>query len=115
MRLLIWLLVGGPIAVVVMALAMVNNQPVTILLDPVTPESPLFSATAPLYAVFFATLMVGVLIGGIAVWAGQGRFRRAARRNQREAVRWQVEAERLKEEIRPTADPALPAPTRRAA
>ena len=122
MRTLLWLLIGGPLAIIIMALAVVNNQPVTIALDPFTPETPYFSLTVPLYAVFFGALLVGILIGGIAAWARQGRFRRAARRNRREAQRWRGEAERLKESgeaagypARPglagrPAGPALPAP-----
>ncbi len=115
MRLLLWLLIGGPIAVVIIALAMVNNQPVTILLDPVTPDAPLLSLTVPLYGVFFVMLMAGVLLGGIAVWANQGRFRRAARQSRRDAARWRIEAERLREETRLATDtPALPVPRRAA-
>ncbi|ODN70890.1 LapA family protein [Methylobrevis pamukkalensis] len=115
MRFLLWLLIVGPIAVVIIALAMVNNQPVTIILDPVTPATPLLTLTVPLYGVFFAMLMAGVVIGGIAVWARQGRFRRAARQNRRDAARWQSEAERLREETQVVSDtPALPVPRRAA-
>ncbi|WP_083656552.1 LapA family protein [Mongoliimonas terrestris] len=116
MRTLIFLLIGAPIALVVVALALVNNQPVTILLDPFTPETPYLTVTVSLYVIFFVTLMVGVFIGGIAVWARQGRFRKAARQNRREASRWRGEAERLREQTAVTpAGPALPAPGRRAA
>ncbi len=54
--------------------------------------------TVPLYVVFFGALMVGVVIGSLSTWAKQGRFRRAARVNRKEAARWRVEAERLKED-----------------
>lgn len=117
MKSLLMILIGGPIAIVLMAIAVVNNQPVTIAFDPFTPQTPFFSLTVPLYVVFFAALMAGIVLGGIATWAGQGRFRRAARRNRREAARWRVEAERLKEaSVVAPAGPALPAPgARRAA
>ena len=61
----------------VMALAVVNNQSVTLIFDPFTPQAPFFSLTVPLYAVFFVALLVGVLIGGFGAWSAQGRFRRA--------------------------------------
>nr|WP_210272783.1 LapA family protein [Chthonobacter rhizosphaerae] len=111
---MVFLLIGAPIALVVIALALVNNQPVTIILDPFTPQTPYMTVTVSLYVIFFVTLMVGVLLGGMAVWARQGRFRRAARQNRREARRWKGEAERLREQTAP-AGPGLPAPSRRAA
>ena len=114
MRTLLWLLIVGPLAVVVMALAIINNQPVTIAFDPFTPQSPFFALTVPLYVVFFVALMLGILLGGVATWTRQGRFRKAARQNRREAARWRVEAERMKDEHAATT-PALPAPGRRAA
>ena len=113
MRTLVTILVAVPVVIVVMALAVVNNQPTTVVLDPFTPQAPLVSFTVPLYAVFFVSVMLGVVLGGIATWLRQGRFRKAARQNRREAVRWHDEAERLKEERR-SAAPALP-PTRSAA
>lgn len=115
MRTLLWLLIIGPVAVVVMALAVVNNQPVTIALDPFTPQTPFLALTVPLYVVFFVALMLGIVLGGVGAWTRQGRFRRAARQNRREAARWRGEAERLKSEAAPPAAPGLPSPARRAA
>jgi uncharacterized integral membrane protein len=92
------LLILGPVAIVVMALAVVNNQPVRLVFDPFTPEAPLLSLTAPLYAVFFVALLAGVLIGGFGAWSSQGRVRRAARASRREAEEWKGEAGRLKEQ-----------------
>ena len=41
MKALLKILILGPIAIVVMALAVVNNQPVRLVFDPFTPEAPL--------------------------------------------------------------------------
>jgi uncharacterized integral membrane protein len=109
LRTLVWLLIGAPVALVIVALALVNNQSVTIVLDPFTPATPFLALSVPLYVVFFAALWVGALLGGVAVWANQHRFRRAARVNRREARRWQGEAERLKEEVHPTGPAGVPA------
>jgi uncharacterized membrane protein YciS (DUF1049 family) len=84
----------GPIAIVVVALAVVNNQLVTLVLDPFNPVAPFFSLTVPLYVVFFATLALGVLIGGVGSWFGQGSVRRAARQSRRETARLKAEIER---------------------
>lgn len=107
-RTLIWLLIGAPIVLVVIALALVNNQPVTLVLDPFTPATPFLTATVPLYAVIFVSLWIGALVGGVAVWARQGRFRKAARQNRREASRWKGEAERLKGEQAPGNGAVVP-------
>jgi len=50
------------------------------------------------------------VLGGFGAWAGQGSARKAARVNRREAQRWKVEAERLKDEV-VAADPVRPALT----
>ena len=46
----------------------------------------------PLFVVVFATLMLGVLIGGFASWIGQGRHRRAARQARAEVERLRADA-----------------------
>jgi uncharacterized integral membrane protein len=113
MRTLVTFLIGIPVVVVVMALAVVNNQPVTIALDPFTPQTPILSFTVPLYAVFFGALMLGALLGGMATWMRQGHYRKAVRVNRKEATRWHDEADRLKAAQAVNA-PALPAPRRAA-
>lgn len=94
MKTFLRIVVLGPLAIVVVALAVVNNQTVILVLDPFNPAAPFFSLTVPLYVVFFATLAVGVLIGGVGSWFGQGHVRRAARQSRREAVRLKAEMER---------------------
>lgn len=94
MKTFLRIVVLGPLAIVVVALAVVNNQTVTLVLDPFNPEAPFFSLTVPLYAVFFAALALGVLVGGIGSWFGQGHVRREARQSRREAARLKAEIER---------------------
>ena len=94
MKTFIRIVILGPLAIVIVALAVVNNQTVTLVLDPFNPAAPFFSLTVPLYAVFFATLAAGVLIGGVGSWFGQGHVRRAARQSRREADRLKAEVER---------------------
>lgn len=94
MKTFLRIVVLGPLAIVLVALAVVNNQPVTLILDPFNPSAPFLALTVPLYAVFFATLALGVLVGGIGSWFGQGHVRRAARQSRREAARLKAEMER---------------------
>ncbi len=69
-----------PLAAVIVAFAVANRQAVTVSFDPFSATAPAYAATLPLFAVIFAVLILGVLIGGIAAWLGQGKWRRAARK-----------------------------------
>lgn len=73
-------LIVVPLAIAIIAFAVANRQSVTISFDPFSSTAPAYVATLPLFAVIFMVLILGVLIGGIAAWAGQTKWRRAARR-----------------------------------
>ena len=85
-----------PVAILVVLLAVANRAPVTLSLDPFSQDAPEFSTQLPLFAVIFAAVMVGVLIGGTAAWLAQGRHRRERRRFRREASTLRYETERLR-------------------
>jgi uncharacterized integral membrane protein len=100
-----------PLAVVIIAFAVANRQNVTVSLDPFNPDVPAASMTKPLFVVLIAVLIVGVIIGGIASWLRQAKWRRAARRLEREVANLQGEVEMLKRSSVPvdiprTAEPA---------
>lgn len=86
-----------PLAVVIIAFAVANRQIVTVSLDPFSSEHPAASLTLPLFALVIVLLVVGVLIGGIAAWLRQARWRRTARRLEREIADLHIEIEELKE------------------
>jgi uncharacterized integral membrane protein len=85
-----------PLAVVIIAFAIANRQIVTVSLDPFSAEHPAASLTLPLFALVIVLLVVGVLIGGIAAWLRQSRWRRTARRLEREIADLHIEIEALK-------------------
>ena len=66
--------------------------------DPFKPQAPSLAIELPLYFYLFGALLIGVLIGGLAVWMGQGRWRKTARVRAQEVRRWQSEASRLARE-----------------
>ena len=80
LRKIITAIIVVPLAVVIIAFAVANRQAVTVSFDPFSATNPAYAATLPLFAVIFAVLIVGVLIGGIAAWIRQGKWRRSARR-----------------------------------
>ncbi|MDQ0503899.1 lipopolysaccharide assembly protein LapA domain-containing protein [Xanthobacter agilis] len=73
------ILIGLPLAVLVIALAVANRRDVLVSLDPFSPNAPVLAASMPLYVVIFGALIVGVILGGAVTWVRQGRFRREAR------------------------------------
>lgn len=85
-----------PIAIVVVLLAVANRAPVTLSLDPFSQDVPEFAIQIPLFAVIFAAVAVGVVIGGVASWLAQGKNRKSRRRFRREADQLRHETERLR-------------------
>ena len=97
-----------PVAVLVVLLAVANRAPVRISLDPFSQDAPEFATEVPLYAVIFAAVMLGVVIGGTATWLAQGKHRRARRQYRRETQHLKTETERLRAQAAPSAMTALP-------
>jgi uncharacterized integral membrane protein len=85
-----------PLAVVIIAFAVANRQIVTVSFDPFSAERPAASLTLPLFALFIVLLVIGVLIGGTAAWLRQARWRRTARRLEREVAELRIEVETVK-------------------
>ena len=73
-----------PLGIVLIAFAVANRQSVTVSFDPFNSQHPAASVTLPLFALIIVLLIIGVVIGGSASWLRHGRWRRAARRLERE-------------------------------
>ena len=85
-----------PLAVVIIAFAVANRQIVTVSLDPFSAEHPAASLTLPLFGLVIVLLVLGVVIGGIAAWLRQSKWRRSARRLEREVEDLRRERDALK-------------------
>lgn len=96
-KVLSWL-IGLPVAVVVVALAVANRQKVTFSIDPFSRTDPLYTIEAPLFLLMLAAVFVGIICGGIASWLSQGKWRRAAKEARAEGTRLKQEREALKRE-----------------
>lgn len=95
LRRFVWVLIAFPAAIVLITLAVANRHGVRLVLDPFRPDEPVLSLLLPFYAYLFGVLLLGIVIGGSAMWLTQARWRRTARRRAAEAQRWQAEADRL--------------------
>jgi uncharacterized integral membrane protein len=98
-RKLIWTLLAFPAAAILIALAVANRHSVVMKLDPFKPEAPAIALNLPLYAYLFGALFAGIVLGGVASWLGQGKWRRRVKDSTVEAARWRSEASRFKREV----------------
>ena len=98
LRRIVWLLIALPAGLLLVTLAVVNRHEVRLVLDPFQPDTPVLSLVLPFYVYLFGTLLLGVVLGGTAVWLTQGRWRRSARVHGKSAVRWRAEVDRLTRE-----------------
>jgi uncharacterized integral membrane protein len=89
-------LVAIPVAIVLVLFAVANRAPVVLSLDPFAPEAPALAFQLPLFVVVFLALMAGVVVGGVADWLRQGRYRQEARARRSEVRRLEAERERMK-------------------
>ncbi len=79
MRRFLVLFVLIPLAVAIVILSVANRGDVSLSLDPFSAAAPTLSVTAPLFVFLFGALALGVIIGGIAAWVRQGKWRRCPR------------------------------------
>ena len=98
-----------PLAAVIIAFAVANRQTVTVSFDPFSSTSPAYAATLPLFVVILMVLILGVLVGGIAAWIRQGKWRRAARRLDGDVRALHDEIESIRRRF---GTPEKPAPAR---
>lgn len=98
-RKLILALVVVPLGVVLIALAVVNRAPTLLILDPFGGPEPNLSLEAPFFLFLLGAFALGLVVGGVASWVNQGKWRRTAREEAREARDWRRQADRLEKEL----------------
>jgi hypothetical protein len=98
-RKLVLALVIVPLGGLLVALAVVNRKPALLVLDPFGSGEPRLSLEAPLFLFLLGAFTLGLIVGGIATWFGQGKWRRTARAQSREARDLRRQASRLEKEL----------------
>jgi uncharacterized integral membrane protein len=99
MRRFLTLFVLLPIAAIVVVLSVANREDVTFSLDPIHGSAGGWALRAPLFAMLFVAVIAGIVIGGVATWFGQGRWRHAARAERANADRLRTDVEQLRAQI----------------
>jgi uncharacterized integral membrane protein len=102
MRRVLFLVVLVPLAIAIVILSVANRGAVVFSLDPFGGHA--LSFAAPLFVFLFAALLLGIVVGGVAAWLRQGKWRHAARIERAEAMRLRTEIERQR--TRPAEPPA---------
>jgi uncharacterized integral membrane protein len=74
-----------PLGIVLVVFAVANRENVTVSLDPFDSTNAALSVTLPLFAMILILVLIGVLVGGIAAWFRQQKWRTLARYHEREA------------------------------
>jgi uncharacterized integral membrane protein len=88
-----------PLAIIIVGLAVANREIVTISFDPFNSVNPAFALKAPLFVLVLLLVIVGVLVGGIAAWLRQSKWRRVARRLDGELAGARAELDALRAEL----------------
>ncbi|MEP7032001.1 MAG: LapA family protein [Pseudolabrys sp.] len=111
-----------PLALLIIAFAVANRQTVTVSFDPFSTAALAYALTLPLFMIVIGVLTFGVLIGGIAAWIRQSKWRRNARKFEAEVQALREEQEAMRRRFGtveqpqpatyfdPTAQPSLPPP-----
>lgn len=98
-----------PLAAVIIAFAVANRQIVTVSFDPFTAVNPAYAATLPLFAVILLVLIVGVVVGGVAAWLRQSKWRRTARQLDGEVRTLRAELDAIRRRFA-VSEPSEPPP-----
>ena len=95
-RKIVTALVLIPLAIVLIAFAVANRQTVTVSFDPFDQADPAFSLALPLFVLILALVIAGVILGGVAAWMRQGKWRGRARLAEAQARELRAENDQLK-------------------
>ena len=101
-------LVLVPLAIVLIAFAVANRQTVAVSLDPFDQANPAMSVSLPLFGLVLIVIIAAVIVGGIAAWLRQAKWRRAARVAQEQVQALQAQIDALQRESSASELPSSP-------
>ena len=88
-----------PVAIVLIVLSVANRHMVTLALNPFRPDDSLLSLSLPFFVFLFLALIAGVVLGSLATWWAQGKYRKRARDEAHEARKWREEADKQRGKV----------------
>lgn len=102
-RKIVIVLILIPLALVIVMFAVANRAPVVLGFDPFGAQPPMFALVSPLFLALLVALTAGVIVGGVAAWARQSKWRRRARRLAAELKASRAETETLRRQLESSA------------
>ena len=100
-----------PLGVLLIVLSVANRQTVTLALNPFNTADSVLSVSAPFFVFLFLAVVLGLVLGAAATWLAQGKYRRRARNEANEALKWHREAEKQRSQAEKlAAQTSLPSP-----
>lgn len=98
-----------PIAIVIVMFAVANREIITVSFDPFNSTAPALAFRMPLFILIFLLVGVGILVGGIAAWLKQHKWRARARLAEADVRRLRAELD-AQRSIAPPPPPQREAP-----
>ncbi|MBM3527451.1 MAG: DUF1049 domain-containing protein [Alphaproteobacteria bacterium] len=107
MRKLVTASILVPIAAAIVMFAVANRRSVVLSFDPFSAADPALALSVPLYVLIFLLVGVGILVGGVAAWLRQHKWRARARRAEADAreLRTRLDAQGIRETAPARLDP----------
>ena len=103
---LLLIVIVVPLAIILVALSVANREPAAFTMDPFNPGNPSLTVQTPLFVLLLLALAIGMVVGSVATWLRQGRYRKLARQRSQEAEMLRQAAARTS----PAQAPQLPQP-----
>ena len=110
MRKLVTAVILVPLGIVIVMFAVANRATIAVSFDPFDAVNPAFALSMPLYGLIFVLVGLGVLVGGVAAWLKQHKWRSRARRAEAEArdLRARLDAAEPRRAVPAPRDAATP-------
>src|SRR5689334_16177426 len=109
MRKFVSLAILIPLAIIIVMFAVANRETIAVSFDPFDTAHPAYALKMPLFVLIFALVGLGVVIGGIAAWLRQHKWRMRARRAEAEARELRARLDEAPRRSMPVpVDPAPP-------
>ena len=109
MRKFVTIFVLVPLAILIVMFAVANREIITVSFDPFDSSNPAVAFKLPLFVLIFVLVGLGVLVGGIAAWLRQHKWRARARLAEADVRRLRTELD-AQRSIAPPPPPQREAP-----
>ena len=94
-----WIVIMFPVGVILATLMVINRHNVGFIYNPFAPREFAQKIEMPFFFYLLGALIIGTIIGGMATWFAQGRWRKAARKRSREAHELRKKADDLMQQV----------------